>query len=533
MKAVIYARVSSREQEETGYSLESQEALLKDYAVQKGFTVAKVYKVSESASGKRIRKEFVDMLQFVTDAGINVILCEKIDRLTRNLKDAATASDWILESNDRAIHFVKENFVVSKNTRAHENLVWDMKVAMARFYTNNLSEEVKKGQTAKLAAGQLPYRSPLGYRTVGESGKKVHVIDEVTGPLVRKMFEMYATGNYSVVQLTKEMNKMGLCTQTGKKLSKSPIYELLTNPFYYGDIVWTGKIYKGAHEPLISLELFNQVQQKLNRKLASPYFRTHAMRYKGKLMCGECGRTVTWERQKGKIYGACKHCKTQLGLKGKYVHEEDIDTLIKQHILEVAPTNERVLAVLNKALKEDAKDEINLYEAKKQGIQTAIDRGDKRVDTAYTDRLDGRISPDRYDGIKTEWDGDRKALVSELKKLGEDKSLYYDAGFSIHILAERTQKIYDSEHVLDEDRRLLLSYAFSNLAIKHGKLTVEYTPTFDFLRIWVPTINKSLELTGNSSNKKRNGENDHLLRAVLGYKDSNLDTQDQNLMSYH
>jgi len=87
-------------------------------------------------------------------------------------------SDWVTTNEDRQVHFVKENFVVCKNTRAHENLVWDMKVAIARFYTNNLSEEVKKGQKAKLEAGWIPCGQKFGYRTVGEKGHKIHVPDK-------------------------------------------------------------------------------------------------------------------------------------------------------------------------------------------------------------------------------------------------------------------------------------------------------------------------------------------------------------------
>jgi site-specific DNA recombinase len=117
IKAVIYARVSSKEQEETGYSLEAQESLLKSYADQHNFELVKVYKVTESASGKQLRKMFIDMIDYVSKENVGAILCEKIDRLTRNLKDAATASDWILERDDREIHFVKENFVVSKKWR--------------------------------------------------------------------------------------------------------------------------------------------------------------------------------------------------------------------------------------------------------------------------------------------------------------------------------------------------------------------------------------------------------------------------------
>src|SRR5581483_4769515 len=109
MKSLIYARVSSREQEETGYSLDSQEKLLKEYADKKGYPVAKVFRISESASGKQIRKTFNEMLQYAERYGIKIILCEKIDRLTRNLKDAATVSDWMSADPEREIHFVKEN----------------------------------------------------------------------------------------------------------------------------------------------------------------------------------------------------------------------------------------------------------------------------------------------------------------------------------------------------------------------------------------------------------------------------------------
>ncbi len=91
--SVIYCRVSSREQEDTGYSLDAQQKLLEDYAEKKGFKVAKIFRISESASGKQIRKIFNEMLECATEHAIENILCEKIDRLTRNLKDAATASD--------------------------------------------------------------------------------------------------------------------------------------------------------------------------------------------------------------------------------------------------------------------------------------------------------------------------------------------------------------------------------------------------------------------------------------------------------
>lgn len=493
IKAVIYARVSSKEQEETGYSLDAQEQLLRDAANQKGFEVVEVYRVAESASGGATRRVFLKMLEFAAKEGVSVILCEKIDRLTRNLKDAALASDWVLAKEGREIHFVKESFVVSKNTRAHENLMWDMKVAMARYYTNNLSEEVKKGQTAKLAAGHYPSRAPLGYKTVGEQGKKVQVIDTEKAFLVKEMFDLYATGNYSIVQLTKEINRRGLRNHSGGKLSKSRVYDHLTDPFYYGDMEWKGQLYKGAHEPLITLETFNKVQTLLGRKLSSPYFSIHEFRYKNKAKCGECGRTISWELQREKIYGACKNCKTQLAKDKKYIHQEEFDLLLINEINKVALVNDELLEILNQALLEDSQSEVLVYEQRRRHLNQTIINGDHKVQVAYEDRLVGRITPERYDEIKAVWDEERKQFHSDLKRLSDDKSIYFDAGMAIHRLATKAEEIIRHEKVTDEDRRLLLSYAFEELKLKAGSMEVTYTPAFEFLVKWVPILNQSFE----------------------------------------
>ena len=264
---IIYCRVSSKEQEDRGYSLEAQEKLLGEYAGKNKLNVVKRFKISESASGKQIRKSFNEMLAFVKKKKINVILCEKIDRLTRNLKDAAIVSDWVTGSADRQVHFVKENFVVSQNTRAHENFVWDMKVAMARFYTNNLSEEVKKGLKAKLESGWIPSPPKLGYKTIGEQGHKIHVIDKDKAKYIKKTFELYNSGNYTIKRLTEKLKKDGFWHKTGKPVGKSSIHRILSEPFYCGRLIWKNEEYEGKHEPIISEEIFDEVQLKLKRTL--------------------------------------------------------------------------------------------------------------------------------------------------------------------------------------------------------------------------------------------------------------------------
>lgn len=491
-KAVIYARVSSKEQEETGYSLEAQEKLLRDYADQRDLELDKIYKVTESASGKQVRKTFHEMMQYVVKEDVSIIICEKIDRLTRNLKDAATASDWIAEGENRQIHFVKESFVVSKQTKAHENLVWDMKVAIARFYRNNLSEEVRKGQKEKTSQGWLPTKPPLGYKTIGEKGHKIHVIDEDVAPYIRKMFELYATGDYSTVALGKKMYQLGFRSRAGGRVVKSKIHKLLSDPFYYGKFVWKGQEHMGKHEPIISRDLFDQVKAKMTRPSA-PYHRKHQLELKGKMFCGSCHKTITWEFQKGHRYGVCKQCKAQLGVDKKYVRQEDIEDQLLDNVLSIAPRGERVLEVLKKALQESHSDEISYHDAQVKGINSSLERIQQRKRAMYDDKLDGRITADFYDEKLATFKQEEELLTNSLAKLKLDNTEYYRIGLSIHELALRVRDIYRSRKASVEERRLLLTYAFSSVSILGGVITPEYTKGFGFLAEWVPKVNEILE----------------------------------------
>ncbi len=498
-KSIIYCRVSSREQEETGYSLESQEKLLKEHAARHNLSVAKMYKIVESASGKQIRKTLNEMLQYADKHKVSTLTCEKIDRLTRNLKDASIIDDWVKSDPEREVHFVKENFILNKNTRAHENLVWDMKVAIARFYTNNLSEEVRKGQKEKLAQGWLPTKPPLGYKTIGDKGHKTHIIDEEKAPYMRKMFELYASGNYSTLSLVGVMYKEGLRNRNGGKVGKSRIHDLLSDPFYFGKVRWNGEIYPGEHEPLISQELFEEVHKKLERKLKAPVYRKHLPVFKAKVACSECGGTITWEIQKGHWYGHCNHYK-QCTQK-KWSRQEKVEEQLFPYFDGVAPKNERVLRLLEKALKESHADEINYYETQKRELITQSERIQRRLEAIYEDKIDGKIAPDFYERKFKEYTTEKENILEKLGKLDQSNAQYYAAGFAIHELALKAKDIYQSEKATVEDRRLLLSYVFSNLTLNTDKISANYTLAFEFLAEWMPKLNSTFEPGKNEANK--------------------------------
>jgi len=152
IQAVLYVRVSSKDQEKEGFSIPAQLRLLRDYAVNHGFVVVQEFEDIETAKASG-RTHFNEMLAYLKKhpTSCRTILAEKTDRLYRNPKDWVT-----LDDQDVEIHFVKENEIASRNSRSSEKFMHGMKVLMAKNFIDNLSEETRKGMLEKARSGIYP-----------------------------------------------------------------------------------------------------------------------------------------------------------------------------------------------------------------------------------------------------------------------------------------------------------------------------------------------------------------------------------------
>lgn len=490
-KAIIGCRVSDPRQEATGFSLPAQGKLLGEYARNKNFKVVKVFSFQESAGGKRQRKIFLDMIEYARKNNIKIIIWEKVDRLTRNFKDAVSMNDWLEEDEERQLHLVKDSLILHKNSRSQEKLNWNIRVVFAQNYIDNLSEEVKKGLKEKLAQGWLPQKPPVGYKTIGEQGHKIHIVDKEKSALAIKMFELFDTGNYSIKALFEFMYKEGLRNRNGGKIGKSRMHQLLSNPFYYGKILWKGALFDGRHEPLISKQLFDSVQLKLKRSIKSPQYRKHLPVFKAKIMCEECGGLITWEIQRGHWYGHCNHYKNCS--QKVWVRQEAVEEQLFPCFDKIAPKDEEIIKWLESALKESHEDEINYNNQKREALNKIIKTADLRMERAYRDKLDGRIPAHLCEKMMYESDAEKKDATEALNTLGEARLAYYEAGYAVHELALHSKKIYQSPEATVEEKRLLLSQIFSNSSLNEGKIKPNYTFAFEFLLNWMPKVNKNFE----------------------------------------
>lgn len=481
MKTAIFCRLSSKEQEDTGYSLPAQEKFLRDYAEKQGLEVAKVFAISESAAGKTQRKFFIEMVAYVRKHDIPTIIVETTDRLTRNFADVPMIDLWITENETHQVHLAKEGCILHNTSRSHEWFMWRVKVATAEYYVRLLSENVKKGQKEKIAQGWIPTKPPNGYKTIGETGHKIHVINEDTAPLVRKMFELYATGNYSTKRLVKKMYDEGMRSQLGHKLPHSRIHSLLRDPFYIGKIKWNKEIYDGKHEPLISVELFNKVQNMLTNR-TTPKYRKHNFLFRGLIKCAGCHNSITFEIAKGQyVYGHCNHyheCPQTT-----WVKEDEVETQLISGFENLRIKNSRITDWLKKALKESHQDELQYHNDTVGELHARYETIQKRMDKLYDDKLDEKITPDFYSRKFKQYSDEKDEVTESIKKHSNASTGFLNLGVSIYELSQRAKEIYLAAKAKDmvDEQRALIRFVFGSLTVDEGKLSYTYSKTFKIL----------------------------------------------------
>lgn len=269
MKCLIYTRVSTDRQSERGPSLPAQLSACRSYAQQHRCEILEEFTEAGASARTADRPEHRRLLKRCRRKadGISVVLVRKIDRSARNVTDDAMIKTLLKRSGIRGIS-VQEHFEDSISGQLVENIL----AAIADFYSANLSEEVKKGMKQLVLNGRWPHQPPRGYRFVGTpEGRRVLEIDPVQGPLMQQMFELYATGRWSLRELGREMCRRGMQASQGRPLSTANVRRFLSNPFFIGRILWQGFDVAGVHPPLISAELYQQVQCVLVERYRDPH----------------------------------------------------------------------------------------------------------------------------------------------------------------------------------------------------------------------------------------------------------------------
>lgn len=481
-KAVLYARVSSKEQEKEGFSIPAQCKLLRDYALQQRFDIVQEYVDVETAKTTG-RTNFSEMVKYLRKhPGIRTILVEKTDRLYRNLKDWVT-----LDELDVEIHLAKEGAILSRDSRSSEKFMHGIKVLMAKNYIDNLSEEARKGQMEKAEQGIWPTKAPLGYvNTTASDGKKVIEPHAELAPVVTKLFKRYATGQYSLKALAVAAHADGLVyPKSGNPVPVSTVHMILRNRLYTGLFQWKGKLHHGKHEPLVSIELWERVQGVLTGRNTAP---THPIgnefAFSGLMTCIDCGCAVVAELKKGKyVYYHCTgHANKGRGgyadCRRKYVREEVLDKTFAD-LLDQLRFDEEVLEWVKAALTASHADERREQEQAIHRCQTEYSRLEDRLHAMYVDKLDGRIDNAIYDRMSAQWRTEQTRLLREIERHGNAEESYMEDGIRLLELAQNASRLFVKQPAHEKKR--MLNLVLSNCEWDKGELRAAFRQPFDLL----------------------------------------------------
>ncbi len=471
--AVIMARVSSKGQEEEGFSLESQVKHLTAYCNNNELVILRTLKIAESASKTEQRKVFKEAMGFIEKRKIKNLIVEKVDRHVRNLHDAVETHDWLTSDENRKVHFVKDSIVLHKNSRSQEWLNWGMRVVLAKNYIDNLREEAMKGWAEKLAQGWMPAAPPPGYMTILREGKRIHDLNPQTYKSMQRIFELMLEPQHSIETIRHKMTEFGLVSGRGRPFSKSHAHRILTNPFYIGVIRFDGKEYPGRQPHLISDELFSAVQAKISRKRPTKY-RKHNPILKGILTCEHCGKNVTWQLQKGRLYGSCQRrleaCKKQ-----SFIREDTVLALIHNRLDDLICPSPEVISWLTTLLQNDFQLSVNNAEETQKALDERIGRIKRMDDMLYDDKLAGLISNERYLSK-------HESFVSELNDLQKQKggiSQKYEEKYMEGIanikLSQDAKRLFSDTNIINDDKRLILTKLFEKVSLKDNSVSVTYT----------------------------------------------------------
>ncbi|MEI9933170.1 MAG: recombinase family protein [Rhizomicrobium sp.] len=252
-------------------------------------------------------------------------------------------------------------------------------------------------------------------------GGKLKEIDPIQGPLVRRAFELYASGEYNFHTLRAELNKSGLRTRTGKPISLDSLTHILNNPFYIGLIFIkkTKETFLGKHEPLISKNLFDQVQFQLRGNRLAGAAWTHEYTFRRMIRCAHCGRTLIGERQKQRyVYYRCHEracggvCISEVAVDASYNKAFSMCVFSQDEVEDFRD----MLAVLKAGQVEERKNH-------EEGLRLAIVRCDERLSRLTDALLDETLDKEQYQKKNAELLRERRALLDRMNEGAEARSL--------------------------------------------------------------------------------------------------------------
>ena len=341
---------------------------------------------------------------------------------------------------------------------------------MAKNYSDNLREEVKKGMHEKASQGTFPGKAPFGY--LNNKAERTIEVDPDDSPVVLRLFELYVTGTHTLSTLAKKIR-----IETGRTISRANVHRILKNRFYVGEFEWSGQRYPGTHPVYVPVAIFAEAQNVLtghNR----PKYSKREIAFRGLMTCANDGCQLTGDVQKEKyVYYRCT------GHRGKCAlprfREEDIAVRMGEPLKGLQVPQEVVTRIVD-TLRADEKTAASRVKAERSRLEVRLASIRNRMDKAYSDKLDGKIPEDFWERKMTDWrmeEQQAKMAIEGLKNAESgDRAVNAERIFE---LANNAYSLYVSQDSTEKAK--LLRMLFSNCSVSDVSVTPTYRKPFDVI----------------------------------------------------